>query len=84
MSLRGKNSPLTHESHARNMRSGGTQFENYWSKAKIMVDALLKYEDSRGDKVEISLCGIKNRIMTARHKTIVSVWYRQSIGWSLC
>jgi len=49
-----------------------------------MVDTLVKYEESRDVKVVISLCGIKNRIMTARHKTIVRVWYRQCIGWSLC
>jgi hypothetical protein len=84
ISLRGKNSALTPESHVRFVRSGGTQFENYWSKAKITVDTLLKYEESRGVKMAISLCRIKNRIMTARHKTIVGVWYRQSIGWSLC
>jgi len=39
----------------------------------------MKYEESRGVKAAISLCGIKNRIMTARHKTGVSVWYRESI-----
>jgi len=66
------------------IRSGGTQFENYWSKAKVMVDALLKYQDSRGVKVAISLCGIKNRVMTARRWNSVSVGYRESIGWSLC
>jgi len=44
-----------------------------------MVDTLMKYEESRGVKAAISLCGIKNRIMTARHKTGVSVWYRESI-----
>jgi hypothetical protein len=68
----------------RIVRSGGTQFENFWSKAKVMVNTLLKYEDSRGVKVAISLCGIKNRVMTARCKNSVSVGDRQCIGWSLC